>query len=330
MKKILLSLCGFTLLLGSAFTANAQNGKSNENNEEIIIRKKGGKDKKLTVEMNGNDILINGKPLSEFHEDGVTVKTYRNKSGNSSFEGNNFLFTPGAGGKNFNFWNDSSFGGGKTFLGITTEKVADGVKITEVVEGSAAGKAGLKEGDLITTIGDKKINEPGDVVTAIHSYKPKDEVKIQYQRNGKAGETKATLSESKGFMKTFTFNNDGSGEYFHDSQPFISSIPRSPNGSFKMLFTGNHKLGVRIEDIDEGDGVKITNVEESSAAEKAGLKKDDIIIEVDGKKVKDVNDVRSKLMDVKEKSSYTVKATRNGSAMTFDIKIPKRKNNADL
>src|SRR6266516_3774717 len=93
---------------------------------------------------------------------------------------------------------------------------------------------------------------------------------------------------------------------------------------------GNKRLGLKIEDTENDSGVKITNVEENSVAEKAGLKKDDIITEVDGKIVKDVGEVLDQVRDNQDKTSYTVKAKRNGSDMNFDIKFPKKINNADL
>ena len=41
--------------------------------QEIIIRKKGDKDAKITVEINGDNVTINGKPLSEFNDENLTV-----------------------------------------------------------------------------------------------------------------------------------------------------------------------------------------------------------------------------------------------------------------
>lgn len=327
MKKVFYSLAGLTIILSLCLQVSAQEKSPKDNSEEIIIRKKGGDDKKITIEMNGKDILINGKPVSEFKEEGVTVRTLRNKEGNMSGE-NSFLFTPRAGSRNFNIWTDSSFNKKHTFLGITSEQVDNGVKVTEVVEGSAAEKAGLKEGDLITSIGDKKISSPDDIVATIKNYKPTDEVKIQYQRNGKAQQAKATLGENSSMTRSFSFSNgDGDNNFF---QPFKQSAPNSANSMFKLLYSGNHKLGIRIEDIEDGDGVKITAVEEGSVGEKTGLKKDDMILEVDGNKVKDVNAMRAKLREVNDKNAYKLKIKRNGAEISMDVKIPKPKNQADL
>ena len=324
MKRIVLSLCSVGLIMAGALNANAQKSKSKDNNdEEIIITKKGDKDTKVTIEINGNEVMVNGKPLSEYKGDGVIINKLRDRL----HDGNTFMYTPRAGGNHFE-WNDSS-NEKKAMLGVTTEKGDHGVRISDVDEGSAAEKAGLKEDDIITEVGNKKINDPDDIVAAIAGYKPKDEVTIKYERNGKPADTKATLgSRSGNFFKTFSFNNEGMGGDFNMLKP---AMPRMQDGTFNLLRDlGNPRLGVRIEDLDEGDGVKITNVESGSAAEKAGLKKDDIISEIDGKKVKTVNDARSQIRGIKDKTSYTVKAKRNGTESTYEVKITKRKNNADL
>ena len=78
------------------------------------------------------------------------------------------------------------------------------------------------------------------------------------------------------------------------------------------------------------NGAKILNVAEGSAADKAGLKKDDVITEINGEKVDGVYDLRAELMDAEDKETYTIKVKRNDILMNFDIKIPKSVNSADL
>ncbi|MDQ2863883.1 MAG: PDZ domain-containing protein [Bacteroidota bacterium] len=64
-----------------------------------------------------------------------------------------------------------------------------------------------------------------------------------------------------------------------------------PNRNFNFSYNHNRpKLGLKIEDTEKGERVKVLSVEEGSAADKAGIKKDDIIIERNGEKINDVND----------------------------------------
>lgn len=46
---------------------------SKKQRQEIVIRSKGDKDKKITVEINGDKVSINDKPLIEFKDDVITI-----------------------------------------------------------------------------------------------------------------------------------------------------------------------------------------------------------------------------------------------------------------
>ncbi len=333
MKKILFSALCLGILSGTTYTAYAQEDRVKESKEEeIVIRKKGDKNAKVTVEMKDDEILINGKPMAEFEDENVSV-TKRQKV---IRDGNRVFFGPGDRGGDMQIFNDDNDKEeARPFLGVTTEKEGKGVKVTSVAKGSTAEKAGLKEGDVITKLGGKKISDPEELMDAVTSYKPKEEVKIHYERNGRSNEVKAALGERKERrIRSFSFNDDRiphmEGKMFKDfnfEMPPIHSTPGQPFNKFRM--PGNKRLGVRIEDKENDGGAKITSVEEGSAAEKAGLKKDDIITDVAGKKVNNVNEVREEILH-SDKTNYTIKAKRNGIEMNFEIKIPKKINSADL
>ncbi len=296
----------------------AQKEKTKHNGREVIIIKSGDKEKKLTIETKDGEVFINGKPSSEYKDDDVNVIRQKFKNDN------NFLYTPGA--NTFKYFEGD--GKAKAFLGVTTEKVDDGVKITNVSKGSAAEKAGLKEGDVITKVGNKKISDPDELMNAVTTYKPKEDVNIAYKREGKAGETKAAMGE-RSFARTFSYNGNRMSDMdFNFTMPKIAALPREP---FAMSWGyGRGRLGVSIEDTDNDSGVKITDVQDESAAAKSGLKENDIITEVNNKKVKDVNEARKEMAEVKDKGSYNIKAKRNSSEMNFEIKIPKKINKATL
>jgi serine protease Do len=90
------------------------------------------------------------------------------------------------------------------------------------------------------------------------------------------------------------------------------------------------KIGLQIQDVEEGKGVKVQEVDENSPAAKAGLKEGDVITEVNGKPVDGVDNVRSEIRDIKEGDILKVKYNRNGSSQSADIKLPKKLKTADL
>lgn len=308
----------------ATLTATGQEDKIKENkSDEIVIRKSGDKDVTLTLELKNDDIFINGKPLSDFRDDNISVTKRKKMMRRGIISG------PGHPGGNM-FFDGNTDGEPRPFLGVTTQKDDKGVKITDISEESAAEKAGLKEGDVITSIDNKKISDPEGLMDAVTSYKPNQEVKVYYDRNGKSNNARVVLGERKeSRIRSFTYDGDFPGVDEDFMKKFEFELPRNPDAPLNRFWPNPKRLGVRIADTENDSGATITNVEKGSAAEKAGLKKDDIITEVDGKKVKNVDEARDRILGA-DKNSYTVKARRSGSEMLFEVKIPKKLNAANL
>ena len=224
------------------------------------------------------------------------------------------------------------------------EGVHKGAEITNISKGSAAEKAGLKNGDIITKINDKKVDGPNSLSEIVTAFKPKEDVTVYFKRDGKEQSAKATLGERKTSKSMFySFNGpDGMARSF--SIPRVQVTPRgdmspriwSPGsgGNNYEFFTDTYprqqKLGLKVQDTEEGNAVKVLDVDKDSPAEKAGLKKDDVITEIGGKKVSNTDEVREQLHDNMERFAYNIKVTRNGTTMSFDIKIPKKLKTANL
>lgn len=324
MKRIFLSaLVTFCCVLITNSSFSQTEKKKIQKNEEIIIRTDDDNKGKTIIVIDSN-ITINGQPLADYKGD-VKVLKRKFMKGNSD----NFLFSPREDFKMNNF-NTT-----RTFLGVLTDKSDKGALIKSVTKGSSAEKAGLKEQDIITKFGDKKITNPEDLADIVKTYKPGDEVKMDYLRNGKKKDLKVKLGKTSDAM-TFNFNSDSlffNGKNFNYKMKEFSNLDQLNNlsGSDFNFFNRNQpKLGLRIQDTEDNNGVKILNVEEGSAAEKAGIKKDDIITEVNGEKVNNVDDIRSQLNNSENREQYTIKAKRNNVDMNFEVKVPKKLKTADF
>ncbi|MEP6584573.1 MAG: PDZ domain-containing protein [Ginsengibacter sp.] len=335
MKKIILpGVLTICIAFGSAIVFAQKEKSPKKESREIIIRSDKDVDTKMKIEIDGEKVTVNGKPLSDYKDDDVTIieRDVNRKFGLGG--GDNMIFTPRGPNEDFEFFNDDLENSGpRTFMGVVTDKTPDGVKVTEVMKGSGAEKAGLQKGDVITKIDDKDISNPDDLLKVVRSYKPDKEVKVYYKRNDRKSDVKVKLGEKKESNRTFIFNDDngfkkGNGSNF--KMPVMPRMPNLPNTYFKHWSNSNIKLGVKVEDLPEDAGAKIISVEEGSAADKAGLKKDDIITEMNGEKISNVEEVRSQLMGAEDKDSFNLKAKRNNSEMNFEIKISKAVNSADL
>lgn len=305
-----------------------------EKKEIVIEEKSSGKNEKMIIVIDGEKVTINGKPAADYKGKKVII------ADNMHFDDDEIRL-PRKGRLTY----ASTDGKKRALLGVVTEKDDKGAKVTDLNESSAAAKAGLKTGDVITGINGKTIAAPDDLVAAIAKQKPADEVTVSYLRNGKSKTTKATLGEKSDDM---AMNWNWSGDenrVFEFEAPMAMAMPPmkelnlersfdfSPKGENGFTFrssTMKPKYGMNIEDNADGDGVKVNEVDPESNAEKAGLKVGDLITEVEGKNIKGTDALREVLAASKDKISLSVKVLRNGKAETLNLRVPKVIKKADL
>jgi S1-C subfamily serine protease len=83
------------------------------------------------------------------------------------------------------------------FLGVSVESAENnaGARVTGVQSGSPAANAGLKTGDVITKVDDTTVHTDTDLISAIRSHEPGDDVTITYTRDGNSAQAKVTLGD---------------------------------------------------------------------------------------------------------------------------------------
>jgi serine protease Do len=318
------------LALGFSLGASAQTQEKQlplkKKDGSITIRKKGDSNEKTTIVIEGDKITVNGKPLEDLKDSDIEVLRERSFAPLARIRDRVPM------GSLRMMRDDFPFGGSRAFLGVASEKNEKGAKINSVEKESAAEKAGLKKDDIITKIGDTKIDGADDLFSAINNYKPEDKVTITYLRDGKEGQVTATLGKTESLARTFKFDGKDFSENFkrdfNFKMPSIPSIPRMDGMEFS--FSRKPRLGVEIQDLSEGKGVKILDVDSESAAAKAGLQKDDVITEIDGKAVASVDELRSHVRDWKDGDSAKITYQRAGKTQTATVSFPKKLKTAEL
>jgi putative serine protease PepD len=86
--------------------------------------------------------------------------------------------------------------GGKVqhaYVGVRIQDVEGGAKITEIVAGAPAAKAGLKVGDVITSFDGKHVSSADDLTAAVFHAKPGEKVPVTITRNGNTQHLSLTL-----------------------------------------------------------------------------------------------------------------------------------------
>ena len=97
-----------------------------------------------------------------------------------------------------------------------------------------------------------------------------------------------------------------------------------------MWSGGTPKLGLSVQDTDDGKGVKVIEVDDESNAKKAGIKEEDIVLEFDGKAVNSTDEIVKVIKESKDKISVMVKLQRAGKIQNIEVKMPRKIKTADL
>lgn len=330
----------FAFIFFTGSTMHAQDVMSSDNDsskaETIIITKKNPVKEKLTVVIDGNNITVNGKPVEDFKSDDINItKQDLPELANMDFD------FPGDGAAPFAAMPDhqmmmeeqlrklhnqfnTKINSNNAFLGVMSEKAEQGAKITEITKASAAEKAGLKAGNIITKINDTTITGPEDLYKIIAHHKPNDKVMITYLNDGKSSTVQAVLGKSNQ-MHIYSWNAPN-GDFNND-------FGKDFNHNFSFSWDNDKpRLGITAQDTEDGNGVKVTGIddEENSAASKAGLKEEDVITQVNGKSITSVDDLKQNMKDVKKGDTLKITYKRNNETKTADVKFPKELKTMDL
>jgi membrane-associated protease RseP (regulator of RpoE activity) len=116
--------------------------------------------------------------------------------------------------------------------------------------------------------------------------------------------------------------------------PSMPAVPGEPLGAFSLFIEGGSFLGVYAEDVNkenmgryglrEARGVGITQVVKDSPAEKAGLKKDDVILRFEGDSVTSVRKLNRLVAEVAPDQNVRLGISRSGSEQEVSVTIGKR------
>jgi S1-C subfamily serine protease len=186
-----------------------------------------------------------------------------------------------------------------------------GVLLGQVIEGSPADDAGLKEGDIVTSLDGKKVGTPDELRDGIRDRKAGENVSLQVLRDGAKRTVKVTLGKAETSQRTPLPGRMGDRIGRHVRE---------------MRLGGKHGwLGVHTQslsgDLGEYFGAKdggalVSEVVPDSPAAKLGLSVGDVITSVDGEAVGDPGDLRRIVAEHEEPTEVEVSWIRAKRAQT--------------
>jgi len=322
MKQYLIksfAVAGIATLTLPVFAQKEKSKEDKKDVQHITITRSANADEKTVIEIKGDKVTINGKDAKE--AEGVNVHVNKFKDVHAATRART-----AQGNQNWNMnFDDSraslfSTDSNRAMLGVVTDENDKGAEINSITKESAAEKAGLKKGDIITNIGSKKIEGAEDVSEAIRSHKPGDKVAITILRDGKEQKLTAELSKWKGIsMNTI---NTPSFKEFDLVTPY-----KSFSGTY---FDNRPKLGLSVQDTDDGKGVKVIEIDKDGNAAKAGVKKDDVITHINDKEITSADETSKLVKDNKDKASLRLQVNRSGKSQNIEVRMPRKLKTADL
>lgn len=343
MKKIVGLSSLMLVCIFFAIHSNAQDQQNNQNSEEIIIRKKGDFPEKLTIQLNGNKVLINGKKPEDIKGN---IEVIRKKSSGDDAESYGFdqsesPFDKG-GAQGFGF-SGSPFGNpdhNRALLGVLTMPAdsADGAKVAQVEKGSPADSAGIQNGDIITRINQDDIHSAQDLSSEIGKFSPGTVVTVTYTRNGETNKTDVKLGQNDNVRRHFAmtmpydqFHFPGQFGNNPDMQNFLRQFRENhPFMGPDMSNSNSPRLGMTIENRDNGKGVNVIRVMPGSNAAKSGIQPGDVLTEFGGKKVNSVDDVITALHNHSNDKEVEATIIRDKKTHKLTIQISNNHQQATL
>ncbi|MFA6816710.1 MAG: trypsin-like peptidase domain-containing protein [Lentisphaeria bacterium] len=202
----------------------------------------------------------------------------------------------------------------RPFIGIAMQEITDelkqqfqvdyGVLVSQVLEGEAAEKAGVKNGDIIQEIGDQKISSNHDLLLAVTKYLPGDKIKLGLIRDGK----KISIQVIAGRREK--------------ENTFASAHQYGSKGKYDSKL---NKLGLRLKVQD--DAVTVVQIDPNGAVAQANnddnpqsnIQPNDILLEVNRQAVHSVTEVMEALKKTRNNTVmfYIERQTQQGSYRFF-------------
>ncbi len=206
----------------------------------------------------------------------------------------------------------------RSYLGISmqdvNEKIAralkmnqpSGIFIDQVAQDSPAQMCGLREKDILIKVDNQIVTKGNIVQSIIAQKKPGDALSLTVMRNNRLLQISAVLGVR------------------NDSQ--IIKLTKSTSRPF-------HNLGLAVENISPlrseelnlniGQGILVTSVEQFSPAFDAGIQSNDIILEIDNRMITSVYGFENIIAELEEGNIYIFKMKRGDNTFHVFIEVDK-------
>lgn len=232
------------------------------------------------------------------------------------------------------------YAAGRSYLGVDIQDVTKervntlklkeerGVEITMVDADAPAGKAGLREHDVILEFNGTPVESGEQLRRLLRETPPGRTVALGISRDGAPMKISVQLAEHSQVV----------AQSFPRVMPAVPRVPAFPRNSMDFpsfqLQTYSSVLGAQTENltrqlgeyfgVKNGEGILVRSVEKGSAAEKAGLKAGDVIVRADNEKLTDRTDLTQILRKHRGGGPLNLVVMRDKHEQTITVTLPDR------
>jgi serine protease Do len=221
-------------------------------------------------------------------------------------------------------------------LGALKLKEEQGVEVTMVDQDAPAGKAGIKEHDVILTMNGAAVESKSQLQRMIHETPAGRVVSLGLSRDGQPLTIKVQLGDRRSEFPHIAKSKDD----FHFEMPPMPNIPDFEVPNIGVVYVhSSMRSGLMVENLTpqlgeffgakSGNGVLVRSVEKGSRADKAGLRAGDVIIRVGEQAVHDTSDF-THAFRARSAGSVNVSVIRDKKEQTLTLTLPERKESGKM
>lgn len=182
-------------------------------------------------------------------------------------------------------------------------KDAKGALVSDIVPESPAERAGIKQGDIIIEVDGKDVDEMNKLPRLVATLHVGKEIRVKVIRDGKEKTFRVTIGEYPEERILSSRNQIG-------EELGMTIVELTPDIAKQFGYT-------------QKEGVLVSNVSPGSPADEAGIKRGDLILEINRRPVKNLESYKSILSNTKERRVlFLIK--RSDSAYYVVISIPQK------
>jgi serine protease Do len=187
-------------------------------------------------------------------------------------------------------------------------KQSEGALVSDIAKGSPAHRAGIMRGDIILEFNGKKVRDVATLRNMVAQSRIGSQVEIKVLRRDKEITVRATIMELPADL----------GDVVPSSSQGMDMNDNALSGITVMDLNAAiaKQLGI---DRDE-KGVVIVKVEHGSSAEDAGLRKGDVVQEIDRQRINSLNDFNKIASKIRPDDSVLLFINRSGKK--FYVALP--------